>query len=100
MKTNLLRVLISILVLAGSMLRAQSTGTVTQVTSTTITATGGPITCTMTLANPLPAAGVHVACSLPGGGSYTSDFNLPAGNANGTASGIIISPDSVTWLGK
>lgn len=87
-----------LLILAfGAFLGAQTLGTITKTTTTTVTAVAGGVTCVFTSQTPALPTGVSVQCT-GGGASYHSSGTVPVGNASGLVGDFTASGDSVTWI--
>jgi len=76
---------------------AQQPGTVTVANLATITATAGPITCT--LSNPSPPA-FKMACTATGGATLTQDVTPAVGALTGATGQFNVNADAVTWVVK
>lgn len=71
-------------------------GTVSQVTTSTVTATAGSVVCALTYAAPPPPAGVHTECKTAGVTVLTLDSPVPAGT-NGMVGKFAKQGNLITW---
>jgi len=76
---------------------AQSTGTITTSSVTSVTGTAGPVVCTLTSTTPAPASGVHVTCTSSGVLALTMDAVIAPGT-NGMVGGFTVGLNTVSWL--
>jgi len=79
------------------LLVAQTPGTVSQATTSTVTGTAGTLTCTLTNSSPALPSGVHVACSVSGAAVLVMDSVVTAGN-NGMVGSFTQTGNTVTWI--
>jgi hypothetical protein len=90
-----MKLLISLLFAAS--LLAQSSGTVTQSTTSNVVGTAGSVVCTLTNTTPSLPSGVHVVCTSAGATVLTMDSVVPTGT-NGMVGSFSLSGNAVTWI--
>lgn len=91
MKTLLLSLLFATLVWA------QSTGTVTQNTTSNVVGTAGTLVCTLTNSTPSLPTGVRVVCTVGGTAALTLDSVVPSGT-NGMVGSFGNAGNTITWI--
>lgn len=76
---------------------AQSTGTVTQSTTSNVVGTAGTLGCTLTNSTPSLPTGVRVVCTVGGTVALTLDSVVPTGT-NGMVGSFANAGNTVTWI--
>ena len=71
---------------------------ITKVSSTTVTATAGPITCVFSSQTPQAPTGVSATCALSGNNQLTMTTVVPIGTGNGIAGSYNPAGGAVTWI--
>lgn len=71
---------------------------ITKVSTTTVTATAGPITCVFSSQTPEAPTGVSATCALSGTNQLTMTTVIPLGATNGIVGSYNPAGGAVTWI--
>src|ERR1039457_5100111 len=76
---------------------AQTSGTITQSSTSNVVGTAGTLVCTLTNTTPVLVTRVHVACVNSGASVLVMDSVVPVGS-NGMVGSMTLTGNTVTWL--
>ena len=88
-----------LLSLVPFILLAQTPGTISKVTISTVNATAGTVSCTFQSQLPLLPTGVSVSCKAGTAGLDQTSV-IPIGNTSGVVGSFHSGPDAITWIIK
>jgi hypothetical protein len=88
-----------LLALMATSAMAQTAGTISTTTVSTITAAAGAVSCTFTSQVPALPSGVTIACRA-GTAALDQASVVPAGNTSGIVGSFHVGADAVTWMLK
>lgn len=84
-------------IVCSLLLLAQTAGTISVVSSNTVTAIAGSVTCTFTSSSPALPTGVHTVCSASTS-KLTQDSVVAPGSINGITGQVNNGTDALTWI--